>query len=110
MDRFSDGALVNLGWCSGTHFKGGMSIASKWFRVDTEKQSNTNEDHGPRVSINTYLCKKDESCIDIAHCYEAVPVNTMKTKFCDKGRVCCKNKGKILTLFLIKQITNFSLP
>ena len=73
-----------------------MSIARKWFRVDMEteeEESKASPEQSPEVSFNTYLCqKKEENCIPINHCYEAVSANIMKTKFCDKDKVCCKNK------------------
>eukprot|EP00092_Neocalanus_flemingeri_P054428 GFUD01064088.1.p1 GENE.GFUD01064088.1~~GFUD01064088.1.p1 ORF type:complete len:450 (+),score=118.29 GFUD01064088.1:1308-2657(+) len=93
--RFSDGFLVNLGYCSETTVVGGMSIARKWFRVEMDKTKIKNAKKSHKVSFNTHLCKQDETCTDIGHCHEAVSSASMKTKFCDKEKVCCKTKGRI---------------
>jgi hypothetical protein len=75
--------------------KGGMSIARKWYRVEVDKKVKRNTKSLQSLTYNTYLCLDDEICTDIDHCFEAVTPATLPTKFCDKDKVCCKNKGEI---------------
>ena len=85
--------MVNLGLCKETTVEDDMNIARRWFRVEVDEKQKLSTELLRDISFNTYLCGEDEMCTDIDHCYEAVPSATMVTKFCDKGKVCCKNKG-----------------
>ena len=71
---------------------GGSSISDKWFTVEVEEEKGIQ--NPPKIIFTAHMCKMDEICTDVQHCYETILPKNIKERFCDKGKVCCKSKSR----------------
>ena len=54
-----------------------------------------------QITFTAHLCKLDDICTDVKHCYETILPKNYEKRFCDKEKVCCKSKSRYFIKFWI---------